>query len=82
MQILPTQGQSLIDHLHAISVKDADHGLLMWYDFFKEQLYYSFLREKADPQQVVKAEVKSRQRWRGNLYEKKKAMSRKHWGEN
>lgn len=83
MQTLPAQGQSLIDHLQALSIKDMSHGLLVWYDFFKEQLYYSLLKGDVDPQQVAPLvkEVPP-QRQRGALYEKKRAMSRRHWGQN
>ena len=69
-QTLYMEGQTLVDHLQALSIVDGNHGMLLWYDFFKESLYVSQLREAEDLTQQPELEVK-RTKMEGRAYQKK-----------
>lgn len=78
-QVISREANSLISHLNALSISMEDHGILIWYDFFKEQLFFTCLKEGEDPtlKRMIGSSKVEIGRKQGKLYEKKKMMAKR-----
>jgi len=60
---------SLIDGVNTFALAKADYGVVVWYDFFKEKLFYALLRDGIEPGRNYRRE--------GILYKKKAELAKR-----
>ena len=65
---LKSDNSSLIDTVESFSLAEQNYGMIVWYDFFKEQLFYAILKEGRE---VFDEKAIQIERRKGRLYQKK-----------
>lgn len=77
IQSVCVEKNSLIDTVDIFSIASNQTGLVMWFDFFKEKLFYSTLRNQMEPQPCIEDHSSKESRKNNRLYLKKQKMVEK-----